>query len=900
MKKNYAGLKSLWGTACVLMCLLINDGIWGQQNVFSRSGGSSNWWSDSNHPWFYETWNSTEPRPDYWPIPTRNNVFIGHNNNLTMSVNGAFFQLRTLTLQSSASSNRTFNAASGGGISLNVSYINASSGSHVFNVPIGVDGASVTFDASNSSGTTTFSNNFFINSNTATFSGSGNIILSGNAQGSGNIIKNGTGTLTISGGSTYTGNTTINDGILRLNRNSDNSIPIGNNISVEGGSLRISRSQTLNNLTINSGGLIIDSGQTLSINGTFQINTLATLTLNGTLAFGPNGRLVIEGSGDYVTNDNIFPSANGPRDLEINLSSGTATLHASKTLTGNLTLTSGHLNLGVNTLNRNTLGGTLTLAANTTLTIEGNNTFPSNYATHSVATTSNVNYSGTDQVVALLNSSQSYGNLILSGNGNITFEGDIETENLTNDANANTLVVSGQNIRVKSILTNTGGFTIENNANLIQEGSTNNNAGSVKIFRESAPLRRLDYTLWSAPVSEQNLLSFSPLTLPNRFYVYNPSTNIYNNITPSLTEFQLGKGYLIRMPDNHPNTPQIWEGEFLGIPHNGDVTFSVTNNTYNAVGNPYPSTLSATSFYLANNLTEPLYFWRKINGAAGSAYATWTTAGGATSGSDITIPNGIIQVGQGFIVRSTSTSVVFNNSMRIGNNDNQFLRSSELEHNRIRVAISGPDSFYQDVLVNYMTGATNNVDNGIDGRYINDSETAFYTLINEEAYVIQGRALPFDNNDVVPLGFKTTHAGNYQINLISMDGLFTSDQTIYLEDYVTGITHDFANGTYSFTSGTGVFHNRFRLKYVNQPLSVNLLEMDTLVTWIQDHTLFVNNSTETLAEITIFDLMGRKIASFSNLETNQFNIPLQKISNQVLLIQIKSSSGLFTTKKIIR
>ncbi len=120
---------------------------------------------------------------------------------------------------------------------------------------------------------------------------------------------------------------------------------------------------------------------------------------------------------------------------------------------------------------------------------------------------------------------------------------------------------------------------------------------------------------------------------------------------------------------------------------------------------------------------------------------TVTKAGGATSGSNTTIPNGIIQVGQGFIVKITLNSVLFNNTMRLGNNDNQFLRIAEAEQNRVRVAISGPNSFYQDILVNYMTGATNEFDPGIDGKYINDSDTAFYTLLNHESYVIQGRSV---------------------------------------------------------------------------------------------------------------------------------------------------------------
>lgn len=49
----------------------------------------------------------------------------------------------------------------------------------------------------------------------------------------------------------------------------------------------------------------------------------------------------------------------------------------------------------------------------------------------------------------------------------------------------------------------TASLTIENNANLIQAGTTNTNMGNVVVKRNSSALSRLDYTLWSSPVAGQ-------------------------------------------------------------------------------------------------------------------------------------------------------------------------------------------------------------------------------------------------------------------------------------------------------------------------------------------------------------------------------------------------------------
>jgi len=57
-------------------------------------------------------------------------------------------------------------------------------------------------------------------------------------------------------------------------------------------------------------------------------------------------------------------------------------------------------------------------------------------------------------------------------------------------------------------------------------------------------------------------------------------------------------------------------------------------------------------------------------------------------------------------------------------------------------------------MISYMTGATNGVDAAIDGKYINDCQTALTTYLNDTEYVIQGKGLPFVTTDTVPLAFK--------------------------------------------------------------------------------------------------------------------------------------------------
>ncbi len=403
-------------------------------------------------------------------------------------------------------------------------------------------------------------------------------------------------------------------------------------------------------------------------------------------------------------------------------------------------------------------------------------------------------------------------------------------KSLTIDLGA-TLTVTGPNLIVKGAVANNGTMTLASNSNLVQIDNVPN-TGAITVNRNSNALSRLDYTLWSSPVDQDvvfdNLSTFSPATLSNRFYTYNETTNQYNDIAPTI-DFAAATGYLIRMPDDAPTAPTTtnFAGIFKGVPNNGDITKEVTyldaTHGYNAIGNPYPSTIDAQAFILANttNIESSLYFWRKINGASGSAYAVYNSLGSTRTASSA-LPNGTIQVGQGFFVKAKSgpVNVTFTNAMRLTNNQNQIFKTKAAQKDRVWLNLSRPASkmgtidipeAFSQALIGYTSDATIGVDM-YDAKYFNDSPVALTSSINEEEFTIQGRPT-FDATDVVALNFKNDTAGNYTIALDQFDGVFANGQDIYLLDSKTGTETDWKKGSYNFTAAAGVDNARFSLKY---------------------------------------------------------------------------------------
>ena len=157
--------------------------------------------------------------------------------------------------------------------------------------------------------------------------GDGTAANSGIISGLIAIVKSGSGTLTLADTNTYTGLTTVSGGTLRLNKSGGTTIPITNNVTIDGGTLQVSTNQTLNNLTLTSGTVIIDAGVTLTINGTI---TRTSGVIQGTAT----SNLVITGTSGTIAFDQTTPgTTNVLKNLTIS-GTGTTTLGNALNITG--------------------------------------------------------------------------------------------------------------------------------------------------------------------------------------------------------------------------------------------------------------------------------------------------------------------------------------------------------------------------------------------------------------------------------------------------------------------------------------------------------------------------------------------------------------------------------------
>ena len=507
--------------------------------------------------------------------------------------------------------------------------------------------------------------------------------------------------------------------------------------------------------------------------------------------------------------------------------------------------------------------------------------------------------------------------------GNLSLTTNVSAKKLTVESGSVT-VKKGSVLTVENEIVNNltaDKFIVEDGASVLQTNATAN-VGNVTVLKNSTPMVFNDATLWSSPVDGQNVRSFSPATLDKRFYIYNEGTNkfaslfvndpLYPNSSlqnPNTYNFVAGLGYHIRVSNNQTQTEPglAYAGKFIGKLNNGVITQPITKNGsgYNLLGNPYPSAIDAKKLIQANSSVQALHFWTHeapltSTGYVSNNYASYNLTGGTQAAAGGLIPNNIINPGQGFIVETTASgSLTFDNSLRTGSLTGSFYKTSESDEKRIWIDLFEGATPKNQILIGYIENATNSFDNQMDAT-VNKLYTGstLYSLIDNltDHFVIQGRSLPFNQNDVVKVGFEAKEKATYTIKLNNVENL-DKETTVFLKDKADNQIVDLSKTDYSFDSEIGTYNDRFEIVYTNKTLGTDDLKVQEISVYKQNGQLVVKSPKE-IKNIEVYDISGRKIYTKS-ITGKEVALTGLRSTNQVLVIKVTTTDNKINNTKIL-
>ncbi|MFM2230101.1 MAG: hypothetical protein RL607_1359 [Bacteroidota bacterium] len=411
---------------------------------------------------------------------------------------------------------------------------------------------------------------------------------------------------------------------------------------------------------------------------------------------------------------------------------------------------------------------------------------------------------------------------------------------------------------------------------------------------------------------------------------------------------------------NNPGNKQRYD--FRGKPNDGTIVVNVGAGASTLTGNPYPSAIDLNAFLTDpsnSSIDGTALFWEHDNtvnshnivdyrGGYGvyngftSVYtpATFYTYDlGGNPGTVYSSPNNVYQrrfspIGQGFMVRGvTNGSVLLKNSHRVYvkegvANLSQFQRNAN-QTNTIGVTnfwdipnVAGIDYTQLSMAptphftINASLGgnavrqiALCFLPNAIDGVDKADSKSPdaasnlpadMYVVLENEPFVHATTA--FDSSKRINIGFKSNVATVYTIKVKDLIN-FDMAENIYLFDNESGLYHDIKNESYTITLPTGTINNRFQITFTDTALNNDTFDSGKLDV-LQNNSnqmLTVNNPTQyDLAEVSLFDMLGKTIFTKKNLGNNaSYEFSTSGLSEGIYITRLKTSEGYSISKKVI-
>lgn len=466
-------------------------------------------------------------------------------------------------------------------------------------------------------------------------------------------------------------------------------------------------------------------------------------------------------------------------------------------------------------------------------------------------------------------------------------------------------VSSGASLTITSTETITAAnITVEDNANFIQEdGSTLNLTGTMTL-NKNATSDATKYVFWSSPVQNQNVYGIYPAGTPQFVMTYNSDTDLYPTVA-NPTIAAAGVGYSVKVPVS------ATAAQFIGAPNSGDIPVSLDHvanangNTWNLIGNPYPSNLNLQSLYNGGGIGSSIYFWDNISATNttqqqaattwavyNAANGTWSNTGNAGLGIDGN--NNLVKPGQGFIVQATAPSITFTNAMRSAATANFINKGMNPGEGKFWLKLATPSGTQFQTAITYGGGALNTLE-AFDSKVMSVGANGIYSYLGTDKLAIQGRDY-FVNTDVVILGNKHSASGQYTFSLAGKTGLFDAGQAIYLKDKQTNIYTNLQTDSYTFLSDALEQQDRFEIVYQPQAAlgTSETVKTETVVYKDGDH--FTVKASEKILSIEVYDASGRHIGTVKpDSTTAQVTVG----SRGMYLLKIKTVNS-ETVKKVIK
>ncbi|MCH2035284.1 MAG: T9SS type A sorting domain-containing protein [Tenacibaculum sp.] len=445
---------------------------------------------------------------------------------------------------------------------------------------------------------------------------------------------------------------------------------------------------------------------------------------------------------------------------------------------------------------------------------------------------------------------------------------------------------------------------------LIVKGTSN---GMVTFERSGLEANK--WSIVTAPVSGQSIKEFienatndirvNTTVTPNRYavahyddsnadgskWVYYTADDI---ITNTLT-FEKGKSYIVSRGTNGSVT-------FTGTLETNDVSVSVNEDQWNAVGSPFTAYLPINNNSNNNFIQENL---SKFNPENVGVYV-WDNSQNKYVAKTLLDSDTSLTVGQGFFVKTATgiSSINFKEDQRLSDATGvqTFSRSTAVPNIEIRADQEGK---IVDTNIKFFSTTTKGLDPGYDIGNFGGSSFDVYTHLIEDSrgndFTIQSLSKDEVEGTIIPLGI--TSKANKEVKISVRTENLPEGIKVYLEDTVTGDFVQLDGGeVFSFTTdsdieGIGRFYIHTQAKTLGTEDVTHLSDIRIFKSNKQEVTISGIQSREEVS-VQIYSVLGTEVYSESMQGESKLIIQPETLEVGVYIVRLKIEGNIINKKVI--
>ncbi len=216
---------------------------------------------------------------------------------------------------------------------------------------------------------------------------------------------------------------------------------------------------------------------------------------------------------------------------------------------------------------------------------------------------------------------------------------------------------------------------------------------------------------------------------------------------------------------------------------------------------------------------------------------------------------------------------------------------------------SGPET-RRELLLGFSTYTTDAYDYGYDAKNTEINDNDLNLDFEGQNMTIQAYA-PLSDDKMVPLNFKSSGDNAFEIRISELVNI-GADQAIYLRDNLTGTYFDLtADTAYGFSSGQGIFNDRFVIVFQSEQESLSTEESIASENYIyyqnKTNTLFVKKLNSNVSKLSLINMRGQVVLEMANVSRERLENGLQfnNISIGAYVVCMRTETNEVLTKKII-